>query len=182
MAERLETKLDGVVLIEPVVHGDERGFMVESFRTEVWAELGVGTPFVQHNHSRSSRGTLRGIHFQTEPGQAKLVRCARGEIVDVAVDLRRDSPTYGQWEAHVLDDVKHRQLFVPVGFGHGFAVLSEVADVCYQVSSLYDPATEAGIAWDDPEVGVDWQVSEPLLSERDKTAPRLAEIAAELPW
>jgi dTDP-4-dehydrorhamnose 3,5-epimerase len=182
MATALPTKLEGVVLVEPVVHGDERGFMVESFRTEAWRELGVDTPFVQHNHSRSSRGTLRGIHFQTEPGQAKLVRCARGEIVDVAVDLRSDSPTYGQWEAHLLDDVAHRQLFVPVGFGHGFAVLSEVADVCYQVSSVYDPATEKGIAWDDPEVGVDWQVTEPLLSERDKTAPRLAEIAAELPW
>jgi dTDP-4-dehydrorhamnose 3,5-epimerase len=182
MAERLPTRLEGVALIEPAVHGDERGFMVETFRTEVWRQLGVDTTFVQHNHSRSSRGTLRGIHFQTEPGQAKLIRCARGEIVDVAVDLRRGSPTYGEWEAQVLDDVAHRQYFVPVGFGHGFAVLSEVADVCYQVSSLYDPATEKGIAWDDPEVGVDWQVAEPLLSERDKTAPRLAEIAAELPW
>jgi dTDP-4-dehydrorhamnose 3,5-epimerase len=182
MAERLPTKLDGLVLVEPVVHGDERGFMVESFRTDAWAELGVEVPFVQHNHSRSSRRTLRGIHFQTHPGQAKLIRCARGEILDVAVDLRRDSPTYGQWEAQVLDDVVHRQLFVPVGFGHGFAVLSEVADVCYQVSSVYDPATERGIAWDDPEVGVDWRVSEPLLSERDESAPRLAEIADELPW
>lgn len=182
MATRLPTRLDGLALIEPVVHGDERGFMVESFRGEAWRELGVDTPFVQHNHSRSSKGTLRGIHFQTDPGQAKLVRCARGEILDVAVDLRRDSPTYGQWEAQVLDDVAHRQLFVPVGFGHGFAVLSEVADVCYQVSSLYDPATERGIAWDDPEVGVEWRVAEPLLSERDKTAPRLSEIAAELPW
>lgn len=182
MAERLETKLDGVVLIEPVVHGDERGFMLESYARDAWRELGVEVEFVQHNHSRSSKGTLRGIHFQTEPGQAKLVRCPRGEILDVAVDLRRDSPTYGQWEAHRLDDVKHRQLFVPVGFGHGFAVLSDVADVAYQVSSYYDPATEAGIAWDDPEVGVDWQVAEPLLSERDKNAPSLAEIRDELPW
>jgi len=182
LAERLETKLDGVVLIEPVVHGDERGFMLESYSREAWAELGVEVEFVQHNHSRSSRGTLRGIHFQTEPGQAKLVRCARGEILDVAVDLRRNSPTYGQWEAHRLDDVEHRQLFVPVGFGHGFAVLSETADVAYQVSSYYDPATEAGIAWDDPEVGVEWQVSDPLLSERDKSAPKLAEIGDSLPF
>jgi len=182
VAERLETKLDGVVLIEPQVHGDERGFMVESFSRDAWAELGVEVEFVQHNHSRSRRGTLRGIHFQTEPGQAKLVRCARGEIIDVAVDLRRGSPTYGQWEAHVLDDVRHRQLFVPVGFGHGFAVLSEEADVAYQVSSYYDPDTEAGIAWDDPDVGVDWRVAEPLLSERDKTAPKLAEVAGELPF
>lgn len=182
MARRLETKLDGVALIEPVVHGDARGFMLESYARQEWAGLGVEVDFVQQNHSRSSKGTLRGIHFQTAPGQAKLVRCARGAIVDVAVDLRKDSPTCGQWEAHVLDDEKHRQLFVPVGFGHGFVVLSEVADVCYQVSSLYDPATEAGIAWDDPAVGVDWQVAEPLLSERDKGAPRLAEIADRLPW
>lgn len=180
--KRLETKLDGVALIEPEVHGDERGFFVETFSAAGWRELGVDVEFVQHNHSRSSRGTLRGIHFQTEPGQAKLLRCVRGEILDVAVDLRRGSPTYGQWEAHVLDDVRHRQLFVPVGFGHGFAVLSDVADVAYLVSSYYDPATEAGIAWDDPDVGVDWQVEEPLLSERDKNAPRLAEIADELPF
>jgi dTDP-4-dehydrorhamnose 3,5-epimerase len=180
MPERLPTKLEGVVLLEPEVHGDERGFMVETFRRDIWAELGVEVEFVQHNHSRSSRGTLRGLHFQTEPGQAKLVRCPRGEIFDVAVDLRRDSPGYGQWEGHVLDDRAHRQLFVPAGFGHGFLVLSEEADVAYQLSSLYDPATESGIAWDDPDVGVEWPIpagTEPLLSERDKAAPRLAEVA-----
>ena len=182
MAQRLPTKLDGVALIEPQVHGDERGFMVESFSREEWRRLGVDVDFVQHNHSRSRQGTLRGIHFQTEPGQAKLLRCVRGEILDVAVDLRRDSPTYGQWEAHRLDDVKHRQLFVPVGCGHGFAVLSDVADVAYQVSSYYDPDTESGIAWDDPGVGVEWGIENPLLSERDKNAPTLAEIADELPW
>jgi dTDP-4-dehydrorhamnose 3,5-epimerase len=182
MARRLETKLEGVVLVEPAVHGDERGFMLESFSRDAWRELGVDVDFVQHNHSRSRRGTLRGIHFQTEPGQAKLVRCPRGEILDVAVDLRRGSPTFGQWEAHVLDDVSHRQLFVPAGFGHGFAVLSEEADVAYQVSSYYDLATESGIAWDDPDVGVDWRVSEPLLSERDKAAPRLSEVADSLPF
>ena len=182
MPERLETKLDGLVLIEPQVYGDSRGFMVETFRREDWATLGVDAEFVQHNHSRSAKGTLRGIHFQTSPGQAKLVRCPHGRIVDVAVDLRRDSPTFGQWEAHVLDDERHRQLYVPIGFGHGFAVLSEVADVAYQVSSYYDPATELGIAWDDPDIAVDWQVSDPLLSERDKTAPKLADIADSLPW
>lgn len=182
MARALPTKLDGVVLVEPTVHGDERGFFVETYSREAWAELGVDAEFVQHNHSRSSKGTLRGLHFQTEPGQAKLLRCPRGEILDVAVDLRRGSPTYGQWEAHVLDDKEHRQLFVPVGFAHGFAVLSEVADVAYLVSNYFDPATEKGIAWDDPDVGVEWGISEPLLSERDKSAPRLAEIADELPW
>ena len=182
MPERLPTKLDGVVLLGPTVHGDARGFMVETFRRDAWAEHGVDVDFVQHNHSRSSKGTLRGIHFQTEPGQAKLVRCARGAILDVAVDLRRESSTFGQWEAHVLDDVSHRQLFVPGGFGHGFAVLSDEADVAYLLSSLYDPLTETGIAWDDPDVGVDWQVAEPLLSERDRNAPKLAEIAETLPF
>ena len=182
MPERLPTKLDGVVLLEPQVHGDERGFFVETFSREAWAEHGVDVEFVQHNHSRSGKGILRGLHFQTEPGQAKLLRCARGAILDVAVDLRRGSPTYGQWEGHVLDDERHRQLFVPVGFAHGFVVLSEVADVCYLVSSYYDPATEAGIAWDDPDVGVEWGVEDPILSERDRNAPRLAEIADTLPF
>ena len=182
MPEQIPTKLEGVVLLEPQVHGDERGFMVETFSRDAWAELGVDAEFVQQNHSRSLRGTLRGLHFQTEPGQAKLVRCARGEILDVAVDLRRGSPTFGQWEGHLLDDRRHRQLYVPIGFGHGFAVLSESADVTYMLSSLYDPATESGIAWDDPDVGVEWGVSEPLLSERDRSAPRLSEVAAELPF
>jgi dTDP-4-dehydrorhamnose 3,5-epimerase len=182
MPRRLETRLDGVVLLEPQVHGDERGFMVETYRHDDWAKLGVNAEFVQHNHSRSGRGILRGIHFQTEPGQAKLVRCPRGSIFDVAVDLRRGSPTYGQWEGHVLDDETHRQLYVPVGFGHGFAVLSDVADVSYLLSSAYDPATEAGIAWDDPDVGVEWGVDGPLLSERDKKAPRLADVADSLPF
>ena len=182
MASAGETKLDGVVLVEPQVHGDERGFFVETYSKDAWAALGVDAEFVQHNHSRSAKGTLRGLHFQTSPGQAKLLRCARGAILDVAVDLRRDSPTYGQWEGHVLDDERHHQLFVPIGFAHGFVVLSDVADVAYLVSSVYDPATEAGIAWDDPEVGVDWQVAEPLLSGRDRTAPHLSEIADSLPW
>ena len=182
MATRGETKLDGLVLVEPQVHGDERGFFVETYSKDAWAGLGVDAEFVQHNHSRSSQGTLRGLHFQTSPGQAKLLRCARGRVLDVAVDLRRESSTYGQWEGHVLDDERHHQLFVPIGFAHGFVVLSDVADVAYLVSSVYDPATEAGIAWDDPAIGVDWQVPEPLLSGRDKEAPTLAEIADSLPW
>lgn len=182
MARRLETRLDGVVLIEPEVHGDERGFLVETFSELEWATLGVETAFVQDNHSRSGAGILRGLHFQTSPGQAKLVRCCRGRIWDVAVDLRRDSPTYGQWEGHELDDASHRQLFVPVGFGHGFCVLSEIADVHYKLSSRYDPETEAGIAWDDPQVAVEWPISDPRTSERDRNAPLLAEIADELPF
>ena len=182
MPRRLETKLDGVVLLEPEVHGDERGFLLETFRADVWRELGVDVEFVQDNHSRSRAGILRGLHFQMSPGQAKLVRCARGRIWDVAVDLRRDSATFGKWEGHELDDQRHLQLFIPVGFAHGFCVLSEEADVDYRLSSLFDPAAEAGFAWDDPEVGIEWPISDPQLSERDRSAPRLAEIAAELPF
>lgn len=182
MARALPTKLDGVVLVEPQIFGDERGFFVETFSRDAWRELGVDADFVQHNHSRSVKDTLRGIHFQTEPGQAKLVRCVRGEILDVAVDLRRGSPTYGQWEGHVLSDSNHHQLYVPVGCGHGFAVLSAEADVTYLVSSYYDAETESGIAWDDPEVGVDWRVSEPVLSGRDENAPRLADVRDKLPF
>jgi dTDP-4-dehydrorhamnose 3,5-epimerase len=182
MARRLETSLEGIVLIEVGAHGDERGFLLESFREDEWRDLGVGVTFVQENHSRSSRGILRGIHFQTEPGQAKLVRCSRGAIWDVAVDLRRDSPTYRRWEGHELSDSNGHQLFVPAGFGHGFCVLSDEADVAYKLSSYYDPATEAGIAWDDPDVGIEWPIDGPVVSERDRSAPRLAEIERELPW
>lgn len=182
MARRLETGLEGLALIEPQVFGDERGFFLETYSQEAWRELGVTADFVQHNHSRSSAGTLRGLHFQTEPGQAKLLRCSSGRIFDVAVDLRRFSPTYGRWEGYVLDDEQHHQLYVPVGFAHGFCVLSEVADVSYLVSNYFDPGTEAGIRWDDPDIGVEWPVSEPLLSARDIEAPLLSEIADELPW
>jgi dTDP-4-dehydrorhamnose 3,5-epimerase len=182
MPRRLGTKLDGLALIEPEVYSDDRGFFLETFSIAEWAEIGVGATFVQHNHSRSAVGTLRGLHFQTVPGQAKLVRCSRGNIFDVAVDLRKASPTYGQWEAHVLDDIGHRQLFVPVGFAHGFCVLSPEADVAYLVSSAYDPESEAGIAWNDPDLGIEWPIAEPLLSARDSNAPRLCDVSATLPF
>ena len=185
MPRRLEARIEGLVLVEPESHGDDRGFLVETFRDDVWAELGVAVEgFVQDNQSRSRRGTLRGLHFQTDPGQAKLVRCARGSIFDVAVDLRRHSPTFGRWEGHELSDANHRQLFVPVGFAHGFLVTSEEADVVYKLSSYYSPDSEAGIRWDDPEIGIEWPLdgAAPQLSERDRTAPTLSEIAAELPW
>jgi dTDP-4-dehydrorhamnose 3,5-epimerase len=175
---RLPTEIDGVVLIEPDVHGDERGFFVETFRANEMQQLGIEVEFVQENHSRSGERVLRGLHMQR--GQAKLVRCARGAIFDVAVDLRPDSPTYKRWEGYELDDVTHRQLLIPDGFGHGFCVLSEQSDVIYRVSSYYDPELEKGIAWDDPEVAVRWPVSEPILSDRDRNAPRLAEVAATL--
>ena len=180
--QAVATRLQGPILLEPRAFRDERGFFQESFRASALAEHGISHPFVQDNHSRSTQGVLRGMHFQVGEGQAKLVRCARGAILDVVVDIRAGSPTFGQWEAHVLDDERHHQLYVPVGFGHGFAVLSDLADVTYLLSSLYDPLTESGIAWDDPDVGVDWQVEEPLLSERDKNGPKLAEVAETLPF
>jgi len=175
---RLPTKIPDLVLLEPAVHGDERGFFVETFRAAEHAELGVDAEFVQENHSRSTGPILRGIHLQ--PGQAKLVRCARGRIWDVAVDLRPGSPTYRQWEGHELDDENHRQLFIPDGFGHGFCTLSDSADVTYKVSDYYDPEQEVAVAWDDPEIGIDWPVEDPTLSERDRRAPRLAEVEPTL--
>src|SRR3954453_18757107 len=145
---RLPTRLDGLVLLAPAVHGDERGFFQETFREDAWTAEGVTGPFVQDNHSRSKRGTLRGIHFQTHPGQGKLVRVARGRVFDVVVDLRRGSPTFGEWEAVELDDDAHLQLWIPIGFGHGFCVLSEVADFVYKCTAYYDPASEGGIRFD----------------------------------
>jgi dTDP-4-dehydrorhamnose 3,5-epimerase len=174
---RLETKLDGLILLAPTVHGDDRGFFLESFRLDAWAEHGVDVAFVQDNHSRSRQGVVRGMHFSLGDGQAKLVRCGRGRIWDVVVDLRDGSPTFGEWEAFELDDLEGRQLFVPVGFAHGFCVLSDVADVIYKVSSYYDPAVERGFRWDDPDVAIAWPDSvEHSVSERDATAPLLAEI------
>ena len=173
---RLDTRLEGPVLVEPTVHGDSRGFFQETYRREVFAELGVDHDFVQDNHSRSGRGVLRGMHFQ--PGQAKLVRCARGAILDVLVDIRPESRGYGQWESYRLDDETHLQLYVPDGFAHGFCVLSELADVVYKVSTYYDPAGESGFRFDDPDVGIEWpQDIELKVSERDRQAPALSELS-----
>jgi dTDP-4-dehydrorhamnose 3,5-epimerase len=168
---RLETRIPDLALIEPEVHGDERGFFVETFRENELPGLGIDDHFVQDNHSRSAARVLRGIHLQA--GQAKLVRCPVGRIWDVAVDLRPDSPTYRQWEGYELDGVSHRQLYIPDGFGHGFCVLSDSADVLYRVSSYYDPDLETGIAWDDPEIGIEWPIEDPVLSKRDLGAPPL---------
>jgi dTDP-4-dehydrorhamnose 3,5-epimerase len=172
----------GPILIEPVVHRDDRGFFMETYRRDDYRELGVDANFIQDNHSRSQRGTLRAFHFQLRPGQAKLIRVARGQIFDVVVDLRRNSPTFGEHESFDLSDENNRQLYVPIGFAHGFCVTSDVADVTYKVSSYYDPSTEGGVAFDDPGIGVEWPVDDPIVSERDRTNPRLEEIAAELPW
>jgi dTDP-4-dehydrorhamnose 3,5-epimerase len=168
------------------VFTDERGFFCETYRHQWHAEAGIpeGELFVQDNHSRSTRGVLRGLHFHIGDGVAKLVRCARGRILDVVVDLRRGSPTYGCWEAVELDEQSMRELYIPVGFAHGFCVLSDVADVLYKQSAYYDPAVERGIAWNDPDIGIDWPLPAEQLtvSERDAGAPRLSEIAAELPF
>lgn len=175
---RLPTELTDVVLLEPDVHGDERGFLVETFRESDLSALGIDVSFVQDNHSRSRGPVLRGIHMQR--GQAKLVRCPQGRIWDVAVDLRPDSPTYKRWEGHELDGDKHHQLYIPQGFGHAFCLLSDEADVLYRLSSYYDPALESGVAWDDPEIGIEWPISDPMLSDRDRDAPSLADVAPTL--
>ena len=177
---RLETRLDGPILIALDVHGDERGFFVETYRRSVFGELGIPEEMVQDNHSRSSRGIVRGMHFQIGRGAAKLVRAARGAIYDVVVDVRVGSPTFGQWEGFELTEENMHLLYCPVGFAHGFCVLSEEADVVYKCSSYYDPATEAGIAYDDPDVGIAWPDLELLVSERDRSAPRLADVAESL--
>jgi dTDP-4-dehydrorhamnose 3,5-epimerase len=182
----LTAHLPGLVVIEPAVHPDERGFFSETYRRAWHAELGLPEHelFIQDNHSRSTRGVVRGLHFQVGDGVAKLVRCARGRILDVAVDLRRGSPTYGRWEGVELDERSMRELYVPVGFAHGFCVISDVADVLYKQSAYYDPELERGIAWDDPDIGIDWPLpsTELVVSARDADAPRLSEIADELPF
>ena len=178
----IETSLPGALRIEPVVHGDERGFFLESFRFDRLEEAGVTLSLVQDNHSRSREGIVRGMHFQ--PGQAKLVRCVRGAIFDVIVDIRAGSPTFGKWDGYELNDETHHQLLVPNGFAHGFCVLSEIADVTYKVSAYYDPAAEGGFRFDDPEVGIEWPLPADRLiaSARDTSAPTLAEIASSLPF
>jgi len=181
--KRLPTRLEGPVLVEPTVFPDSRGFFHETYRRDTFHSLGIDADFVQDNHSRSTRGVVRGMHFQIGAGQAKLVRCARGSILDVIVDIRRKSPTFGQWEAFELDDERLLQLFVPVGFAHGFCVTSEIADVVYKCSSYYDGELERGIRYDDPEVGIEWPEDVELHpSARDAEAPLLSQIAAELPF
>ncbi|MEA2363045.1 MAG: dTDP-4-dehydrorhamnose 3,5-epimerase [Thermoleophilaceae bacterium] len=163
------------MLFEPAVHGDARGFFLETYRKAALAELGVHDDFVQDNHSRSRLGVLRGMHFQ--PGQAKLVRCARGSVLDVVVDIRPGAPSFGRWEAFPLDDEAHHQVYVPDGFAHGFCVTSDLADVVYKVSSYYDAALESGFRFDDPEVGIEWPPGiEFEVSARDREAPLLSEL------
>lgn len=180
--KRLPTRLSGPALIESTVHRDQRGFMLEAYRADRLGELARPADWVQDNVARSARGVLRGMHFSVDPGQAKLVRCTRGAIRDVAVDLRRGSPTFAGWESWDLDDESGRMVYVPRGFAHGYLALSEVADVVYKCNAYYDPGKERAIAWDDPEVGIEWPTMEVTVSARDGAAPRLAEIADDLPF
>lgn len=162
--------------MEPQAFADDRGFFVETYRRDDYAAHGITVDFVQDNHSRSVRGTIRGLHYQSTPGQPKLVRVARGSVFDVVVDIRRDSRTFGQHEAFELDDRLHHQLFVPLGFAHGFCTLSEVADVVYKVGSYYDSAAERGLAWDDPALGIEWPALERIVSARDRANPLLRDL------
>ena len=175
----LQTELEGVLVVEPDVHRDDRGFFLETYHHGKYAEGGIDATFVQDNHSKSGRGTLRGLHAQWRRPQGKLVRVLDGEIFDVAVDLRRSSPTFGRWVGVTLDSVNHRQIWVPPGFLHGFCVVSETAEVEYKCTDLYDPGGELGVLWNDPDIGIAWPVDEPVLSGKDQTAPRLRDVPEE---
>jgi dTDP-4-dehydrorhamnose 3,5-epimerase len=174
--EIVTTALNGVLVLKPHVREDRRGFFLESYSRRALAALGVDVPFVQDNHSRSVRGTVRGLHFQSSPGQAKLLRVGAGRIFDVAVDLRHGSPTYGQWFGQELSADNFLQMYVPVGFAHGFCVLSDYADLLYKCTSLYDAHTECGVAWNDSAIGVAWPVDDPILSDRDQALPMLHDL------
>ena len=170
-----KTKLEGVVIIEPDVFGDNRGFFMESWNKKKMVEAGLDYDFVQDNHSKSTvKGTLRGIHFQKgDKAQAKLVRCVKGAVLDVAVDLRRNSPTFKQWVGVELSEENKKQLLIPRGFGHGFVTLTDDVEFLYKADNYYAPAADAGIRWNDPDIGVEWGVENPILSEKDKNNPFL---------
>jgi dTDP-4-dehydrorhamnose 3,5-epimerase len=174
------TELPEVLIVEPKVHGDARGFFYESFQASRYADAGIHGLFVQDNHSRSARGTLRGLHFQEPRAQGKLVQVLRGAVYDVAVDVRRGSPRFGRWVAVELSDAAPRQLWIPPGFAHGFCVLSDTADFFYKCTEYYASDTERSIAWNDPWIGIPWPIREPLLSAKDRAAPTL-EQAPVLP-
>jgi dTDP-4-dehydrorhamnose 3,5-epimerase len=168
-----QTSLPGVLLIKPKVFGDARGFFLETYSTRRYQEAGIETAFVQDNSSRSSKGVLRGLHYQLQHPQGKLVSVNRGEVFDVAVDIRVGSPTFGQWYGVVLNDSNHHQLYVPPGFAHGFVVMSDIVDFSYKCTDYYHPQDEQGIRWDDPAINIQWPIKTPVLSEKDKVNPVL---------
>lgn len=174
--EFTEALLEGLQIIQPKVFHDDRGFFLESYRDTRYKDLGVELQFVQDNHSFSKKNTLRGMHFQSDPGQAKLVRVGSGKIYDVVVDIRKDSPTFLNWQGFYLDSIDHKQLFIPAGFAHGFLVISEEAHVMYKVSTPYNEKTERSFRYDDEDVGIKWPVENPILSERDKLAKSAKEV------
>jgi dTDP-4-dehydrorhamnose 3,5-epimerase len=182
--ERLQTRIEGVGLLQATLRGDERGFFVETYRRNEFAELGIPEEMVQHNHSRSRRGIVRGMHFQVGDGTAKLIRCGNGHIFDVLVDLRRGSPWFGQWEAFDLTGENGRMVYCPIGFAHGFCVVSDVADVYYKQSNYYSPPDDRAIKYDDSDIGIEWPLplGELVASERDRAAPSLAEVIDGLPF
>ena len=172
-----ETSIEGVIIIEPKKYGDNRGYFMETYKEADFNAAGINNVFVQDNQSKSKKGGLRGLHFQKKFPQAKLVRCIEGEVFDVCVDLRKDSPTYGKWEGVILSAEKGNQFMIPRGFAHGFVVLSETATFCYKCDELYHPEDEGGLMWNDPEIGIDWPFKgEVLLSEKDKIHPSLKEL------
>lgn len=176
----IQTEIEGVYVIEPKIYGDYRGYFMETYKKADFDEAGLKYDFVQDNQSKSKKGVLRGLHFQKTFPQAKLVRCIEGEVLDVCVDLRKGSSTYGKWESVVLSAEKGNQFMIPRGFAHGFVVLSETATFCYKCDELYHPEDEGGIMWNDPEINVDWQYEgEPLLSEKDKKHPSLKDCKVE---
>lgn len=170
------TELEGVLLLEPTIHGDSRGRFFESYKKEQCLEFGIQENFVQENQSLSQKNVLRGLHYRIEPDQSKLVRVIRGEVFDVVVDIRKNSPTFGKWQSFILSESNYLQLYVPVGFAHGFCVLSDTAEFLYKVSEYYSAEKEKGIIWNDPDIGIDWPVSDPILSEKDKINPRLRSL------
>ena len=173
----IETKLKDCVIIEPKVFGDERGFFLETFQAERYAaQAGIILPFVQDNHSRSSRGVLRGLHFQIKKPQGKLVRVVKGKVYDVAVDIREGSTTFGQWEAVILSEENKIQFWVPPGVAHGFVVLSETADFEYKCTDYYDPSDEGSILWNDPDLNIPWLIDDPNLSDKDANAEKLVDL------
>jgi dTDP-4-dehydrorhamnose 3,5-epimerase len=177
----VSTEIPGVVVIEPDVHADGRGFFLETYSAERYRAHGISAPFVQDNHSQSIAGTLRGLHLQIRHPQGKLIRVVEGEIFDVAVDVRRGSPTFGRWVGVSLTASSFKQLYVPPGFAHGFCVVSTIAQVEYKCTDIYDPASEIGIAWNDPAIGISWPVTSPILSARDGRHPALAAVVDQLP-
>ena len=173
--EFIQTKIPDVILIKPNVFEDQRGFFMESYHVEKFKLAGIDSTFVQDNHAKSVKDTLRGLHFQVNYPQAKLLRCLKGKVFDVAVDLRKDSPYYGQWVGEELSENNKCQLFIPAGFAHGYYVLSKMAEITYKCSEIYHPQYEQGLRWDDPDIAINWPGDNPILSEKDKVLPMLAD-------